>query len=407
MSQKSFHGLGVSQACRRRARSPLHPRALLDPGARPAGRARRARRPGEVADRLGQDPGLRAADRRARRAARREAERARARPHARARPAGDRRACSGREAEGPAHRLRLRRRPPQEPGREGARGARRRRHARPARGSRAAPHAGASTGSASSCSTRPTACWTWVSSRRWTSSSAACRGSARRCSSRRRSTARSASSRRPTRRARRASRPSSPPTVPAARSSTASSPSTSRRRWRRSSRTSRSSTGLTLVFVRTKRGADRLVSRLRRHGVKAEALHGDMSQSSRRRALDRFDRGTVSVLVATDVAARGLDIDDVEHVINYDPPEEDKGYLHRTGRTGRGPERDRRDVRPPGAAGGDEPRGRPPRPPRAVREPRGTCSPRGRSSCYTMPPRAHAPSGRPPSSRASAARSRC
>ena len=96
-----------------------------------------------------------------------------------------------------------------------------------------------------------------------------------------------------------------------------------------------SSTGLTLVFVRTKRGADRLVSRLRRHSVKAEALHGDMSQSSRRRALDRFDRGAVSVLVATDVAARGLDIDDVEHVINYDPPEEDKGYLHRTGRTGR------------------------------------------------------------------------
>jgi ATP-dependent RNA helicase DeaD/ATP-dependent RNA helicase RhlE len=94
-------------------------------------------------------------------------------------------------------------------------------------------------------------------------------------------------------------------------------------------------TGLTLVFVRTKRGADRLVSRLRRHDVKAEALHGDMSQSSRRRALDRFERGTVPVLVATDVAARGLDIDDVEHVINYDPPDEDKGYLHRTGRTGR------------------------------------------------------------------------
>jgi ATP-dependent RNA helicase DeaD/ATP-dependent RNA helicase RhlE len=93
--------------------------------------------------------------------------------------------------------------------------------------------------------------------------------------------------------------------------------------------------GLTLVFVRTKRGADRLVSRLRRHDVRAESLHGDMSQSSRRRALDRFEHGKVSVLVATDVAARGLDIDDVEHVINYDPPEEDKGYLHRTGRTGR------------------------------------------------------------------------
>ncbi len=95
------------------------------------------------------------------------------------------------------------------------------------------------------------------------------------------------------------------------------------------------STGLTLVFVRTKRGADRLVHRLRRHGVRAESLHGDMSQSSRRRALDRFERGSVPVLVATDVAARGLDIDNVEHVINYDPPDEDKGYLHRTGRTGR------------------------------------------------------------------------
>lgn len=94
-------------------------------------------------------------------------------------------------------------------------------------------------------------------------------------------------------------------------------------------------TGLTLVFVRTKRGADRLVHRLARQGVKAESLHGDMSQSSRRRALDRFEQGKVSVLVATDVAARGLDIDDVEHVINFDPPEEDKGYLHRTGRTGR------------------------------------------------------------------------
>jgi superfamily II DNA/RNA helicase len=97
----------------------------------------------------------------------------------------------------------------------------------------------------------------------------------------------------------------------------------------------RSATGLTLVFVRTKRGADRLVQRLRRHDVRAEALHGDMSQSSRSRALDRFEQGKVPVLVATDVAARGLDIDDVEHVVNYDPPEEDKGYLHRTGRTGR------------------------------------------------------------------------
>jgi ATP-dependent RNA helicase RhlE len=94
-------------------------------------------------------------------------------------------------------------------------------------------------------------------------------------------------------------------------------------------------TGRTLVFVRTKRGADRLVKRLTRHGVKAEAMHGDLAQRARQRALDRFESGKVSVLVATDVAARGLDIDDIEHVINFDPPEEDKGYLHRTGRTGR------------------------------------------------------------------------
>jgi len=93
--------------------------------------------------------------------------------------------------------------------------------------------------------------------------------------------------------------------------------------------------GLTLVFVRTKRGADRLASKLTRHGVRAEAMHGDLSQRARERALDRFEKGRVPVLVATDVAARGLDIDDIEHVINYDPPEEDTGYLHRTGRTGR------------------------------------------------------------------------
>jgi len=97
----------------------------------------------------------------------------------------------------------------------------------------------------------------------------------------------------------------------------------------------RAAEGLTLVFVRTKRGADRLMHRLARHHVKAEALHGDMSQRARQRALERFESGKVTVLVATDVAARGLDIDDIEHVINFDPPQEDKGYLHRTGRTGR------------------------------------------------------------------------
>jgi ATP-dependent RNA helicase RhlE len=91
----------------------------------------------------------------------------------------------------------------------------------------------------------------------------------------------------------------------------------------------------TLVFVRTKRGADRLVQRLGRHDVAAAAMHGDMSQNARERALARFRSGSVSTLVATDVAARGLDLDDITHVINFDPPEEDKGYVHRTGRTGR------------------------------------------------------------------------
>jgi len=91
----------------------------------------------------------------------------------------------------------------------------------------------------------------------------------------------------------------------------------------------------TLVFVRTKRGADRLVQKLGRQGVSAVAMHGDMSQSARERALARFESGKAQTLVATDVAARGLDLETVTHVINFDPPEEDKGYVHRTGRTGR------------------------------------------------------------------------
>jgi ATP-dependent RNA helicase RhlE len=91
----------------------------------------------------------------------------------------------------------------------------------------------------------------------------------------------------------------------------------------------------TLVFVRTKRGADRLVHKLARHGVKAASMHGDMSQGARERALRQFETGKVATLVATDVAARGLDLSDISHVINFDPPEEDKGYVHRTGRTGR------------------------------------------------------------------------
>jgi ATP-dependent RNA helicase RhlE len=97
----------------------------------------------------------------------------------------------------------------------------------------------------------------------------------------------------------------------------------------------RAADGRTLVFVRTKRGADRLVRKLAQLDVRAAAMHGDLSQGARQRALGRFESGKVNVLVATDVAARGLDVDDVAQVVNYDPPDEDKGYVHRTGRTGR------------------------------------------------------------------------
>ena len=93
--------------------------------------------------------------------------------------------------------------------------------------------------------------------------------------------------------------------------------------------------GLTLVFVRTKRGADRLVKRLGREGVEAVAMHGDKSQSQRERALARFEKGKVDTLVATDVAARGIHVTGISHVINFDPPEDREGYVHRTGRTGR------------------------------------------------------------------------
>ena len=92
---------------------------------------------------------------------------------------------------------------------------------------------------------------------------------------------------------------------------------------------------LTLVFVRTKHGADRLVKRLRRHGVEAVAMHGNKSQRQRERALARFESGEVDTLVATDVAARGIDVSGISHVINFDPPADRDTYVHRIGRTGR------------------------------------------------------------------------
>ncbi len=91
----------------------------------------------------------------------------------------------------------------------------------------------------------------------------------------------------------------------------------------------------TLVFVRTKRGADRLVKRLRTREIEAVAMHGDKSQAQRERALARFESGAVNALIATDVAARGIDVDGVTHVVNFDAPGDRDSYVHRVGRTGR------------------------------------------------------------------------
>ena len=91
----------------------------------------------------------------------------------------------------------------------------------------------------------------------------------------------------------------------------------------------------TLVFCRTKRGADKLVEQLMRERVKAGAIHGDLRQAARERALADFQDGKLPVLVATDVAARGIHVDNVDVVVHYDPAEDEKAYLHRSGRTAR------------------------------------------------------------------------
>ena len=93
--------------------------------------------------------------------------------------------------------------------------------------------------------------------------------------------------------------------------------------------------GRTLFFVRTKHGADRLALQLRKVGVEAGAIHGNLTQHARKRALENFTTGHARVLVATDVAARGIHVDDVDLVVHYDPPADHKDYLHRSGRTAR------------------------------------------------------------------------
>ena len=93
--------------------------------------------------------------------------------------------------------------------------------------------------------------------------------------------------------------------------------------------------GKTIMFMRTKHGVDRQVKKLRRVGVNAQGIHGDKSQGARTRAIDGFADGSLPVLVATDIAARGIDISDVSLVVHIDPPAEHKAYLHRAGRTAR------------------------------------------------------------------------
>ncbi len=90
-----------------------------------------------------------------------------------------------------------------------------------------------------------------------------------------------------------------------------------------------------LVFTRTKRGADRVAKELNRNGIKADSIHGDKSQNARVRALNGFKERKINILVATDIAARGIDVDKLSHVINYEIPEQAETYVHRIGRTGR------------------------------------------------------------------------
>jgi ATP-dependent RNA helicase RhlE len=94
-------------------------------------------------------------------------------------------------------------------------------------------------------------------------------------------------------------------------------------------------TGRTLVFTRTKHGADRVVKYLEESGLPAAAIHGNKSQGQRERALAEFRSGKCRVLIATDIAARGIDVDGVTHVINYDLPNVAESYVHRIGRTAR------------------------------------------------------------------------
>ncbi len=93
--------------------------------------------------------------------------------------------------------------------------------------------------------------------------------------------------------------------------------------------------GRYLIFCNTRKYTQILSDRLRKHGYKAHSMHGDMSQSARTKTMNKFKRGKIDILVSTDVASRGIDVDDITHVVNYDIPKYEKDYVHRIGRTGR------------------------------------------------------------------------
>ncbi|GAG70616.1 unnamed protein product, partial [marine sediment metagenome] len=90
-----------------------------------------------------------------------------------------------------------------------------------------------------------------------------------------------------------------------------------------------------LVFMRTKHGANRVVKNLKKKGIRTDAIHGNKSQTARQKALQSFRTGAIRVLVATDVASRGIDVDEISHVIQFDLPNEPETFLHRIGRTAR------------------------------------------------------------------------
>ncbi len=90
-----------------------------------------------------------------------------------------------------------------------------------------------------------------------------------------------------------------------------------------------------IVFTRTKNGANRVAEHLSKNKIEADAIHGNKSQNARQRALEAFRSGKIRVLVATDIAARGIDIDDISHVVNFELPNEPESYVHRIGRTAR------------------------------------------------------------------------